>query len=137
MSYPDTDWMDDAFCRLFPKEIFFDDQREDEAKALCAVCAVQQQCLSYATTIPGRKVDIYGVWGGLSQYERRGLTRTYAVRKPPTCGEESGYRKHLKDKTEVCILCRLAHRKSTNDWKAKKRAKNGRSVHPLQQRNDA
>jgi WhiB family transcriptional regulator, redox-sensing transcriptional regulator len=40
-----------------------------EAKRLCRLCAVRKECLSFAveSSIP------HGVWGGMSETERRGL----------------------------------------------------------------
>lgn len=44
------------------------------AKAVCQVCPVQRQCRDYAITIN----EPYGIWGGLTESERR-LTFTRAA----------------------------------------------------------
>jgi WhiB family redox-sensing transcriptional regulator len=46
--------------------------RERRAKAICAVCPVQVECLEYAI----RTREPHGVWGGLSEMERRAMLRT-------------------------------------------------------------
>ena len=46
-------------------------QREAEAKAICAGCPVRDACLAYALDTG----EAYGVWGGLSEDERRALLR--------------------------------------------------------------
>lgn len=66
------EWQDHAACRAIPVELFFPpaEQEGDEAKAVCAVCAVRQPCLEFALAAGER----FGVWGGLTPQERRSLT---------------------------------------------------------------
>lgn len=40
-----------------------------DAKAVCKMCPVRQECLFYAL----ERDERWGVWGGLDQYERRAL----------------------------------------------------------------
>jgi WhiB family transcriptional regulator, redox-sensing transcriptional regulator len=47
------------------------DAREARAKAICAVCPVQELCLAYALRIR----EPHGVWGGLNEFERRQVLR--------------------------------------------------------------
>lgn len=42
-------------------------ERERQAKAVCASCPVRSDCLEHALTSDER----YGIWGGLTQKERR------------------------------------------------------------------
>lgn len=68
----DIVWREKAAC-AGRQELFFDDNKKTlvrEAKKLCAVCVVQQQCLAHAM-----KHDEYGVWGGLTANERRKARR--------------------------------------------------------------
>lgn len=54
-------------------QLFFNDKKRtsvNKAKALCATCPVQVQCLEYAM----RNED-YGVWGGMTLNERRVIRR--------------------------------------------------------------
>jgi WhiB family redox-sensing transcriptional regulator len=64
-------WQDDALCAQTDPESFFPEQggTPQQAKETCLACEVRPECLEYALT-HGEK---YGVWGGLSERERRAL----------------------------------------------------------------
>jgi WhiB family transcriptional regulator, redox-sensing transcriptional regulator len=67
-----TDWFDDAACRDVGTDVFFptSEAHATEAKAICAVCPVREECLEHALeTRPD------GVWGGLTATERHRLIR--------------------------------------------------------------
>ena len=71
-------WRDYAACRGENPELFFPIGTSDpavrqlkQAKAICGRCAVQSVCLEWAM-LAG--IDD-GVWGGLSEDERRTLKR--------------------------------------------------------------
>ena len=71
-------WMDDAACRGQDPELFFPigttgpgRAQVAQAKSVCSRCRVRADCLSYALTT-GQDT---GVWGGLSEQERRALRR--------------------------------------------------------------
>lgn len=76
----DTSWHARGACRRpgVDREIFFGADREqgatervDAAKAICASCPVKAECGRYALTQP----EPYGVWGGMSEGERRDILR--------------------------------------------------------------
>ncbi|HLI15783.1 MAG TPA: WhiB family transcriptional regulator [Acidimicrobiales bacterium] len=66
-------WRQRAACRGISPDVFYPscDEEAAEAKAICALCPVRQPCLEYA--ISERERD--GVWGGLTERERRRLIR--------------------------------------------------------------
>ncbi len=66
-------WRQHAACRGVDPDIFYPVSEEDaeEAKAICASCAVGETCLEYA--LANRERD--GVWGGATERERRRLIR--------------------------------------------------------------
>jgi len=70
---PPGDWIERSACADdgIDWEIFFPEKggSSKEAKAICARCEVRLQCLNYSMLRPER----YGVWGGLSERERRRL----------------------------------------------------------------
>ena len=70
-------WRVEAACRDLDVDLFFPttEDEADEAKAVCASCPVRQACLDYA--IQTRQDD--GVWGGLTESERRRERRRRAV----------------------------------------------------------
>lgn len=70
------DWRAHAACRHEDPELFFPPGRDDAAgeqiaaaKAVCARCPVAEECLAFA--LKHRIRD--GIWGGLSDQERRHL----------------------------------------------------------------
>jgi WhiB family redox-sensing transcriptional regulator len=69
----DTDWRQEAACRGLDTNVFFPvtDEEAEEAKAVCAACPVREECLEFALLT--RQED--GVWGGLTEVERRRLRR--------------------------------------------------------------
>jgi len=72
-TYDPDDWRQDAACRDLDTAIFFPDSEEEsaQAQAVCAACPVRQACLEFALIT--RQDD--GVWGGLTETERRRVRR--------------------------------------------------------------
>lgn len=66
-------WRADAACRDEDTNIFFpiNEDGAGPAKAICATCPVRMECLEWA--LATRQHD--GVWGGLTDVERRRLRR--------------------------------------------------------------
>ena len=66
-------WLTRAACRGMDPELFFPERGEptEPAKAVCAGCPVRGECLDYALT----NVERFGIWGGLSERERRAIRR--------------------------------------------------------------
>jgi WhiB family transcriptional regulator, redox-sensing transcriptional regulator len=66
-------WRQYARCLGADPELFHPhaDDPADAAKAICAVCPVREPCLEYAITAREKQ----GVWGGLTEKERRRLIR--------------------------------------------------------------
>lgn len=64
-------WRDDALCREVDPELFFPEQGRPtrEAKLICMRCGVRTECLEDAL----RRREKYGVWGGVSERDRRGM----------------------------------------------------------------
>lgn len=78
---PDAGWMTHAACRGMDPNLFMpargDWQAVAAAKAVCHGCPVIQQCLTHALDTNEK----HGVWGGLSERQRREL-RSKRVRPP-------------------------------------------------------
>lgn len=75
-TWPAMGWRHHALCRDTDPELFFPEgtsgpaeRQTAEAKAICRHCAVRADCLSWALDT-GQDA---GVWGGLSEKERRAL----------------------------------------------------------------
>jgi WhiB family redox-sensing transcriptional regulator len=73
----DKRWQENARCAGVDPDLFFpkEYERSDEAKAICHECPVRQECLEYALA-HGEK---FGVWGGLTERERRRVRRQRAL----------------------------------------------------------
>ena len=67
------DWREAAACRGADVDTFFPVTEEDAgaARAICATCPVREPCLEFALAV--RQLE--GVWGGLTDTERRRLRR--------------------------------------------------------------
>ena len=66
-------WQDQALCAQTDPEAFFPEKGGStrEAKRICVGCEVKAECLEYALASDER----FGIWGGLSERERRRLKR--------------------------------------------------------------
>ena len=66
-------WQADAVCAQTDPEAFFPEKGGStrDAKRICSGCDVKQQCLEYALANDER----FGIWGGLSERERRKLKK--------------------------------------------------------------
>lgn len=71
----DGQWRDAALCAQTDPEAFFPDKGGStrDAKAICSRCAVRPECLQAALDNDER----FGIWGGLSERERRHLKRAH------------------------------------------------------------
>jgi WhiB family redox-sensing transcriptional regulator len=73
---PDLSWQERALCAQTDPEAFFPEKGGStrEAKRVCLSCDVRSECLEYALGHDER----FGIWGGLSERERRRLKRRSA-----------------------------------------------------------
>ena len=73
----DGSWQDEANCLGVDPDLFFPERGAStrEAKEVCRGCVVRLHCLEYAL-VNGEK---FGIWGGLSERERRKLRRQRAL----------------------------------------------------------
>ncbi len=67
------DWKDRALCAETDPEAFFPEKGGStrEAKRVCVSCEVRAECLDFALGNDER----FGIWGGLSERERRRLKK--------------------------------------------------------------
>lgn len=78
------DWRDLAACRDHDPELFFPAgetgpaaEQIRQAKRVCASCEVQDDCLTYAIETN----QVSGVWGGLTEDERRPVRRRWLAER--------------------------------------------------------
>lgn len=114
-----VEWMKQASCRGEDTSIFFPSEdekafdrkvREAKAKAICANCPVQRQCL-----IAGDEEE--GIWGGLTEAERSGKHRRRKLLRPIVHNVEAN-----QDDANPWIAidqeggCQIWQRESTESW---------------------
>ena len=76
------DWLGQANCMGVDPDLFFPERGSStrEAKEVCRGCVVREDCLDYAIA----RNEKFGIWGGLSERERRKVRRVRAgVVVPP------------------------------------------------------
>ena len=67
-----ADWSARAACKTAdPDELFVQGAAQNRAKAVCSGCPVRTECLADALD---HRVE-FGVWGGMTERERRALLR--------------------------------------------------------------
>ncbi|HET9653825.1 MAG TPA: WhiB family transcriptional regulator [Kineosporiaceae bacterium] len=76
VAHPELEWQGRSLCAQTDPEAFFPEKggSSRDAKRVCASCEVRVECLNYALDHEER----FGIWGGLSERERRRLKRRAA-----------------------------------------------------------
>ena len=76
----DGPWREQAACKGLPVNMFYPERGEDsrDAKTVCDACPVLDDCLADAM----RHHEHHGIWGGLSERERRYVNTGHLVRQP-------------------------------------------------------
>jgi len=98
-----TDWTTSAACRTSdPDALFVQGAAQNRAKAICLACPVRTECLADALD---NRIE-FGVWGGMTERERRALLRrrpqvTSWRRLLETAREEYGTTASVIDLTEA------------------------------------
>lgn len=83
-----TEWQKNAACRHLDPDLFFPEGtlggallQIREAKRVCGGCPVRVPCLRWALTT-GQDA---GIWGGMTEEERRRVARSRSLGQPCTC----------------------------------------------------
>jgi WhiB family transcriptional regulator, redox-sensing transcriptional regulator len=95
-------WQDRALCMETDPEAFFPEKGGStrEAKKVCRGCEVRAECLEYALGHDER----FGIWGGLSEQERRRLKRETGPRLTPRGAEVARYRELAAKGMPVAVI---------------------------------
>jgi WhiB family redox-sensing transcriptional regulator len=80
----DRGWQSRANCMGVDPDLFFPERGAStrEAKEVCRGCVAREECLEYALD-NGEK---FGIWGGMSERERRRLRRARAIERRAQAG---------------------------------------------------
>jgi len=125
------DWRHRAACRDEDPELFFPIgtsgpalEQVEQAKAVCRRCPVAAECLTWALGRP----EEYGIWGGLTEGERRALRVPKASPRRPRgarplrpCGTLAAYRRHLRRGEPIDDACRAAHSRAAAESRRRDR----------------
>lgn len=71
MTAGNDDWTLSAKCRGMQDQLFPEGADQKRARAVCLGCAVRSECLAEALD---NRIE-WGVWGGMTERERRQLLR--------------------------------------------------------------
>jgi hypothetical protein len=126
--------LDGAACKGADLNLFFGEwdespegrlAREAEARAICAGCPSRQPCLEFALTL----AVPWGVWGGLSEDERRGMKGL--PRLPDVCG--NGLHQMTPENTKhvagtTYVRCRECQRDSDRRTRPSREARKTRTL---------
>ncbi|HSH60460.1 MAG TPA: WhiB family transcriptional regulator [Acidimicrobiales bacterium] len=74
---PERTWQRQANCMGVDPDLFFPERGAStrEAKEVCRGCVVREECLEYAIV----NSEKFGIWGGLSERERRRIRRARSL----------------------------------------------------------
>lgn len=80
-------WQMNANCLGVDPDLFFPERGAStkEAKAVCRGCVVRDDCLEYALA----NSEKFGIWGGLSERERRRIRRQRALARAAALKESA------------------------------------------------
>lgn len=111
------EWVERAICSQTEPDAFFPERGASprDAKAVCRECPVRAECLDYALAHGER----FGVWGGLTPYDRAALTRL--PKRNELCGTERGYWLHERRLEPACDECKAAMARRSRQKRAQAR----------------
>jgi WhiB family redox-sensing transcriptional regulator len=83
----DKSWQMLSNCLGVDPDLFFPERGAStkDAKAVCQGCIVREDCLEYALT----NREKFGIWGGLSERERRRIRRERAQARARTAQHQT------------------------------------------------
>ena len=83
----DKSWQMLSNCLGVDPDLFFPERGAStkDAKAVCQGCIVREDCLEYALT----NREKFGIWGGLSERERRRIRRERAQARTLTAQHQT------------------------------------------------
>jgi WhiB family redox-sensing transcriptional regulator len=92
-------WQEEALCLQADPELFHAPgvANERDAKSVCARCDVRPACLAYALD----RHEPWGVWGGLTETERRNVGRVKTARHLGPCEDCGRPRYSMRYKTQT------------------------------------
>lgn len=126
-------WREQAACRDHPHEWWLGPATKprDDARTVCRACPVQDACLREQVEIEAKLgYPMHGLYGGLSEDERRKLIRRLAAAGGPGAVvlPDNGHGMVARHGTQYsyqahgcrCDACRAAHAATVAGWRKRK-----------------
>jgi WhiB family redox-sensing transcriptional regulator len=117
------EWSSQSACQYTDPEVFFPEKGKNanQAKQICRRCPVKGECLEFAV----QTCQEHGIWGGLSEPERRELRRSKGITRPSepqqiVHGTYNGNQLHRRRGEQPCEPCRQAAIVRKAHYRAKK-----------------
>ena len=118
----ELDWMDQAACAGLDDHTFFPEHGQagdyQTARAVCATCPVQPDCLAYAVE---HCID-HGFWGGTTAKDRNRARRAAGKFKPLADSYEHGTNWGWKHCNPRCDTCKRWRRDYQAAYRARRKA---------------
>lgn len=100
----DDDWRTSSACRYREPQLFFPEDKDGvepaypppDVKRICDMCPVRTQCLTAYMD------EEYGIYGGMTGYQRGLMTKKIVRKRCPGCRSEDLV---LENKHELCLAC--------------------------------
>lgn len=95
-----------AACDGMDCDLFFDQSPIDEveARAICWLCPIRPDCLTWALTVP----ETYGMWGGLTEKQRKNMQVPRHRARCPGCRSFDIGPSLSRPRVEICSACGLS-----------------------------
>lgn len=93
-----------ARCKGAARDLFFpeeDEMASPRALAICARCPIRAECLEWSI----KTHQEFGIWGGLTETQRRAVTGSHHRARCPDCGS---FDVMEQAHSEVCLACGLS-----------------------------
>lgn len=118
-----SEWVEQATCRSVDPEVWYPDYvgQEWDAVKICAQCPVQRECM----TASFDQEEQFGVWGGVTHWDRVPLLPKYKKRAKP---DRSLLVDQMIKRIDAAIENRAAHKKEVEDRRLERNARNNQRI---------
>ena len=117
------DWVAQATCRSVDPEVWFPEYpgQHWDAIRICAQCPVRRECM----TASFDDEEEFGVWGGMTQWDRVPLLPKYKKRAKP---DRSLLIDQMLERIDAAIEDRAAHKREVHDRRLERNARNNQRI---------
>jgi len=118
-----SEWAEQAVCRSVDPDMWFPNYpgQEWDAVKICSQCPVQKECM----TASFDQEEEFGVWGGVTHWDRVTLLPKYMKRAKP---DRQLMVDRMLQRIDAAIEKRVAHKKEVNDRRLERNARNNQRI---------